>query len=242
MSRSANYFKALGDKSAGYTGFVDAAHKWGLPGIDHCHVCKKTWAGACKAYPSVDLTLLAERAAFEKPRAEPIEEYERLCDLVQPFLPPHAVLEPGASFGPLVGEAEGHFGQFVSNYGDLILIRREALDRLLTRPLQGLKGCRLEVRYLEPNSPELLELEILPKGRAHPVCLPPYRTGECPRCGYEGLSVPKELVLDRATLPLDLDVFRLEHLSSVVVCTERFVEACRELGLDGLAFTPLPVR
>jgi hypothetical protein len=27
----------------------------------------------------------------------------------------------------------------------------------------------------------------------------------------------------------------------VIVCTERFVDACRRLGLDGLTFQPLPV-
>jgi hypothetical protein len=35
-------------------------------------------------------------------------------------------------------------------------------------------------------------------------------------------------------------VFRLEDFPTVIVCTERFVEACRRLGMDGVAFHPLP--
>ncbi|HEX8440916.1 double-CXXCG motif protein [Archangium sp.] len=234
------YFSIEEDKSLGYTGFVNARHKWLLPGMDTCPACKAIWADTSKAYPSVDLTPLAAGADFEEARAEPIEEYERMRELVRPLLPPGAVVEPGSCFGPLVGNAQGRFGQFVSNYSYLLLVRREALEKLQAEGLRGLKGCRMEVRFRQRNSPELLELEILPVGRAHPDCLPPDRKPPCPRCGRLGLSLPKELLLDMSTLPTDLDLFRLEDFSTVLVCTERFVEACQRLGLDGITFLPLP--
>ena len=234
------YFRIREDKALGYTGFVNAAPKWGLPGVDTCPACKATWANTTIAYPSVDLTPLAALADFEKARAEPIEEYERMRELVRPLLPPGAVVEPGSCFGPLVGKAQGSFGQFVSNYSDVLLVRREALERLQAEGLRGLKGCRMEVRFRQRNSPELLELELLPVGRLHPKCLPPDLQPPCPRCGRQGLSMPKEPVLDAATLPPDLDLFRLVRMSSVVVCTERFAEACQRLGLDGIVFLPLP--
>ncbi|HEY0096794.1 MAG TPA: double-CXXCG motif protein, partial [Archangium sp.] len=120
------YFIIEEDKSLGYTGFVNAGNKWGLPGVDTCPACKATWANTAKAYPSVDLTPLAALADFVEARAEPIEEYERLRELVRPLLPPGAVVEPGSRFGPLVGKAQGRFGQFVSNYSDVLLVRREA--------------------------------------------------------------------------------------------------------------------
>jgi hypothetical protein len=47
-------------------------------------------------------------------------------------------------------------------------------------------------------------------------------------------------LLEASTLPSHLDVFRLEDFSTVVVCTERFVDACQRLGLDGVTFQPLP--
>ncbi|WNG42404.1 hypothetical protein F0U61_40425 [Archangium violaceum] len=234
-----HYFVVQEDRSAGFTGFVDAAPKWGLPGILNCPVCKATW-GAGFAYPSVDLTPVAALADFEEARAEPIEEYERLCELVRPLLPAGAVLRPGSDFGPLVGKAQGSFGSFVMNYSWRLLVQREALERLQAEGLQGLKGCRTELRFRQRKSPELLELEILPVGRAHPDCLPPDRKPPCPRCHRLGLSLPEELLLDASTLPNDRDLFRLEDFSGVIVCTERFVDACQRLGLDGVAFKPLP--
>jgi uncharacterized double-CXXCG motif protein len=236
------YFSIEEDKSLGYTGFVNARHKWGLPGIDTCPGCKSTWADISKSYPSVDLTPVAALADFEKARAEPIEEYERLRELVRPLLPPGAMMDPGSSFGPLVGNAQGRFGQFVSNYSCLLLVRREALEKLQGEGLRGLKGCRLEVRFRQRNSPELLELEILPVGRLHRDCLPPTREPPCPRCGWEDITLPKTPVLDAATLPKNLDLFRLEDFPTVIVCTERFVEASQRLSLDGVVFLPLPTR
>ncbi|WP_309896041.1 double-CXXCG motif protein [Archangium sp.] len=233
------YFIIEEDKSLGYTGFVNAAPKWGLPGVI-CPGCKATWSATGTDYPSVDLTPVAALADFEKARAEPLEEYERLRELVRPLLPPGAVVEPGSSFGPLVGSAQGRFGQFVSYYSQVLLVRREALEKLQAEGLRGLKGCRTEVRFRQRNSPELLELELLPVGRLHPKCLPPNLEPPCPRCGREGLSLPKEPVLDAATLPPDLDLFRLLDMSSLVICTERFAEACQRLGLDGIVFLPLP--
>jgi len=234
------YFIIEEDKSLGYTGFVNAGHKWGLPGVDTCPACKATWATTSKAYPSVDLTPVTPLADFAEPRAEPLEEYERLRELVRPLLPPGAVVTPGSSFGPLVGNAQGCFGQFVSNYSDVLLVRREALEKLQAEGLRGLKGCRMEVRFRQRHSPELLELELLPVGRLHPKCLPPDLAPPCPRCGRLGLSLPKEPVLDAATLPPHLDVFRLLDISTLVICTERFAEACQRLGLDGIVFLPLP--
>ena len=234
------YFIVEEDKSSGYTGFVNAGHKWGLPGVDTCPACKATWAATSKAYPSVDLTPLAALADFAEARAEPLEEYERLRELVRPLLPPGAVVQPGSSFGPLVGNAQGRFGQFVSNYSDVLLVRREALEKLQAEGLRGLKGCRMEVRFRQRHSPELLELELLPVGRLHPKCLPPARAPPCTRCGRDGFSLPKQPVLDAATLPPELDLFRLLDMSTLVICTERFAEACQRLGLDGIVFVPLP--
>jgi uncharacterized double-CXXCG motif protein len=233
------YFIIDEDRSAGYTGFVDAAPKWGLPGIRNCPACKATWSGSL-AYPSVDLTPVIALADFETARAEPIEEYERLRELVRPLLPPGTVLKPGTMFGPSVGKAQGRFGPLVMNYSWVLMVQREALEKLQAEGLQGLKGCRIQVRFRQRNSPELLELELHPTGRTHPDCLPPHRNPPCSRCGRLGLRLPDELLLDTSTLPNDRDLFRLEDFSGVIVCTERFAEACQRLGLDGVAFQPVP--
>ncbi|PTL85074.1 hypothetical protein DAT35_08530 [Vitiosangium sp. GDMCC 1.1324] len=235
------YFRVKEDRST-YTGVVDAAHKRGLPGLLNCPACKATWSGGAKVYPSVDLTPVAALADFEEARPEPIEEYERMCELVRPLLPPGAVLEPGAGFGPLVGKAQGRFGPLVFPFGWWLLVQREVLEKLQAEGLRGLKGCPTQLRFRQRASPELLELELLPVGCAHPECLPPNRKPPCSRCGRLALTLPKPLLLDAATLPEHLDVFRLEDFSTVIVCTERFVEACQRLGLDGVVFLPLPTK
>ncbi|HYO68405.1 MAG TPA: double-CXXCG motif protein [Archangium sp.] len=82
------------DTAAGYTGYVDGTHRWKLPGII-CPACKAIWSSGSKAYPSAALTPVASLADFEQARPEPVDEYERLCELVRPLLPPGAMLEPG---------------------------------------------------------------------------------------------------------------------------------------------------
>lgn len=234
------YFKIEEDSSSRYTGDVDGVHKWGLPGILECPVCKATWGGGSKMYPSVDLSAVAALADFEEARAEPIEEYERLRELVRPFLPAGAIVEPGSSFGPLMGKGRGRFGSFVTPLPSWLLVQREAFEKLQAEGLRGLKGCRTQLRFRQQASPELLELELLPVGRAHPDCLPPDRKPPCSRCGRQGIRRPQDLLLDAATLPSHLDVFRLEDFSTTLICTERFVDACQRLELDGVTFRSQP--
>jgi uncharacterized double-CXXCG motif protein len=236
------YFRILEDRASGYTGYIEGTHKWGLPGILRCPVCKSTWSGGSLFYPSVDLTSVASLGDFEEPRAEPIEEYERLRELARPLLPPGAMAEPGAEFGPFIGKAQGRFGSLVAPFPWLLLAQREALEKLQAEGLRGLKGCPTQLRFRQRNSPELLELELLPVGRLHPDCLPPDRNPPCPRCGRDGLTRPDDMLLDASTLPSGRDLFRLEDFCTTMVCTERFVEACRRLSLDGVSFQPLPVK
>ena len=233
------YFAIEEDRAAGYTGFVDAAHKWGLPGVSNCPGCKAT-GSSILSYPSVDLTPVAALADFEKARAEPLEEYERLRELVRPLLPPGAVLKPGTSLGPAIGTAQGRFGSFTMSCLGALRVRREALEQFQAEGLQGLKGCRMQVRFRQRNAPELLELELFPVCRLHPDCLPPGYEPPCSRCGRPRVDKPKELLLDARTLPGDLDLFRSTDYS-IELCTERFVEACGRLGLDGLVFLPVQV-
>jgi hypothetical protein len=54
--------------------------------------------------------------------------------------------------------------------------------------------------------------------------------------------MPDEFLLDASTLPSHLDLFRLEDYSTEIICTERFVDACKHLGLDGVVFHPLRTR
>ncbi|WP_164017785.1 double-CXXCG motif protein [Pyxidicoccus trucidator] len=219
----------------------DATHKWRLPGV-RCHTCGATWASAGHQYPAVDLSQMPERREFEVARPEPFREFARLRELVRPLAPPNAPLPPGTHLGPLVGLASGEFGPFTSLGDVLWVIRRHALERLQAEGVRGLLGCRTELRFRQKNPPELLELQIEPHGRLHPDCIPPDVPPPCPTCGWVYFRLPDEPILDAASLPPELDLFRVGDYSTVIVGTERFMEAVRRLEPGGITFHELPTR
>ncbi|NMO13415.1 hypothetical protein HPC49_08625 [Pyxidicoccus fallax] len=223
------------------TASFDAAHKWGLPGA-RCHTCGTTWASSGHQYPAVDLSQLPERHAFEKARPEPFPEFARLRELVRPLAPPDAALPPGTTFGPLVGRASGKFGPFTSLGHVLWVVRRDALERLQAEGVRGLQGCRTELRFRQKDPPELLELQIEPHGRLHRDCIPPDVPPPCATCGWVYFRLPEEPILDAASLPTDLDLFRVGNYATVIVGTERFMDAVRRLELPGITFHELPTR
>jgi uncharacterized double-CXXCG motif protein len=123
-----------------------------------------------------------------------------------------------------------------------VLVRRDALTKLEAEGLRGLKGCRTELRFQEESPPELLELQVEAGGMLHPSCLPVGKATPCALCGRFDFSLPREPVLDAASLPMDRDLFRLANFQTVIVGTERFVEAVRRFGFEEVEFRELPTR
>ncbi len=223
--------------TARFKGNFNAAHKWGLPGA-RC----STWSSSGHLYPDVDLSQLPERGEFEKPRPEPFPEFARLRELVRPLAPPNAKLPPGTEFGPLVGTGQGDLGPLTWQGNYLLLLRRDTLERLQAEGIRGLLGCRTELRWRQKNPPELLELQIEPHGRLHSDCLPPDLPPPCATCGRVAFRLPEQPILDAVSLPTKLDLFRLGNYATVIVGTERFMEAVHRLELDGITFRELPTR
>jgi uncharacterized double-CXXCG motif protein len=225
-----------------YSGYYFYGHKWGLPGTI-CPVCHRSGAGIGDAYPSVDLSHLpAQEQKKYLPRfEEDYAEFERLREQVRPLVPPGVHLWPGTQFGPMNGSAQGEFGPLSLVLWEL-LMKREPLERLQAAGLRGLKGVPTQLRFRKKNPPELLEMEVLPHGGLHPDCVPGL-SPPCPTCERTGLKRPEEPILDAATLPQHLDLFRLTDAMSLIIGTERFVEAVRRLGYEqDLAFRELPLR
>ncbi|MBN1206132.1 MAG: hypothetical protein JXB05_14540 [Myxococcaceae bacterium] len=218
--------------------------KWGLPGVQ-CPVCHAIWSMAAGAYPSVDLSHLPpqEQKKYSARLEDDYTEFERLREQVRPLVPPRVHLWPGTGFGPMKGSAQGEFGPLVLAHSWNLLMRREPLERLQAEGLHGLKGCRTELRFRKKNPPELLEMELLPRGSVHPNCLPIDRPAPCTKCERKGWKLPSDLILEENSLPRDLDLFRLEDFLTVIICTERFVEAVQRLGYEhDIAFRELPRR
>jgi len=225
-----------------YSGSYAATHKWGLPGI-HCPACDATWSGGADAYPSADLSHLPDQVKYSARLEEDYAEFERLREQVRPLVPPDVPLWPGTKFGPLVGTARGEFGPFFMFYSCELLMKGEALRRMQAEGVQGLKGCLAQLRFRKKGPPELLELELLPRGHVHPDCLPADRPPLCQKCGRMGWKRPDELILSAASLPPELDVFRLEDFMTAIIASERFVETVRRLGFEqDIIFRELPLR
>jgi uncharacterized double-CXXCG motif protein len=224
------------------SGGYDEGHKWNLPGI-HCPVCDATWAATGITFPSVDLSHLPEREKYVPRVEEDYSEFERLREQVRPLVPPGVQLKPGTQFGPMDGAARGEFGPLCLYNPWNLLLQLEPLERLTAEGLQGLKGCRTQLRFRKKNPPELLEMELLPQGRLHPGCFPANLPPSCLKCERFGARLPEEPLLDAAILPRHLDLFRLADFTTLIIATERFVEAVLRLGYaQDILFRELPVR
>lgn len=237
------FYRVREDRERPGTGHVDAAGRWLMPSIE-CAVCGG-YGGFGEAYPTVDLSTFPERTALERPRclqAVSLEEYRRLCDLLRPSVPRGAPLEPGTSFGSFEGTASGRFGDFYFMGACQPFAPQATLEKLQGTGLRGLSGARADLRSRGKNPPTLLALEIQAHGQLHPVCFPESWQEPCARCGRLGNRLPEAPVLKALTLPEDVDLFRLRDFKTVVIATERFVEAVHRLRLEDIVFQELPVR
>jgi uncharacterized double-CXXCG motif protein len=141
-----------------------------------------------------------------------------------------------------VGTATGTFSPLFFYFVEMPMAHREALEQLQAEGVRGLRGFPTELRFrTRKHPPELLELEILPHGQLHPDCTPP-RPPPCPTCGRDSFTRPEQPILEAASLPTHTDVFRLANFESMLIGSERFVEALWRLDLDELEPQELPVR
>jgi uncharacterized double-CXXCG motif protein len=152
------------------------------------------------------------------------------------------VLEPGTVFGPIEGTGSGYFGQLFMQNPWSLYVRREALERLREAGVRGLQGHPINVRFRVKRPPELLALQLELHGQLHADCLPSDRKPPCPVCENEPLKRPDPVILDAASLPTELDVFRLRQGWTTIIVTERFVEEVQRLELDGVTFHELEAR
>lgn len=239
------FYRIHEDRAPRYTGDLHAAHKWVLPGVHPCEVCGRGEAVSAAQYPCVDLSGLPEeeQKKLSDPWPVPMAEFVRLRELVRPLAPLGATLEPGTVFGPLTGTGSGLFGQLFMQNPWSLCVRREALERMQAAGLRGLHGCPLNVRFRVKRPPELVDVQLETRGQLHPDCVPREREPPCPACGRDkGYSLPEPLILDAASLPTKLDVFRLGSASTVIIASQHLVDAVARLALDGVMFRELETR
>ena len=220
-----------GGPSYGYE--LDAAHEYGLPGLK-CPACGATWAATGPAFPGVDLSGLPSPERYRDGWPVGPEELEELRRPLRPLLPAGCVPPPGTEFGPLVGRARGVYADFVWNDPWTLLLKREAMTKLLGAGLRLPSGVAPRLTFPRGEEAELLELQIEPAGELSEESFaegsPP-----CPACGREGRR-RERVVFDSLSAPNDLDIFRVRNFPTMLLVTGGFVEAARRLGLTGAVF------
>ncbi|NOK21918.1 hypothetical protein HMI50_33355 [Corallococcus carmarthensis] len=222
-----------------FTGYINGVHRWGLPG-GLCPVCHASPGGLGEAYPSVDLSGWAHRQELVEARQVPLEEYERLRDQVRSQVPFDAPLFPGAEFGPLTGKASGKWGAMHLPEPWTLVMQRDALECMRGAGI-ALRASKMDLRFLGRTEVELLEIEVHPRGRVHDSCFPGGRERPCERCGRQGGSFPDAPILDSRTLPKDQDLFRLTDYTTIIIATERFVDAVNRFEFEGVVFKEISV-
>jgi uncharacterized double-CXXCG motif protein len=174
-----------------------------------------------------------------RPRSE-VEEADR-WRRIAPLFPTVPFFPWGVDFGPLQGVARGQFGDFVWPGIGTILIRQEALTKLLSAGLHLPVGVPPQWRYTRRDPPTLLELQLDLHGRWSPAAPPADRGWACPACGYRGSIDTEHIVLDSATIPDNVDIFRCEMATALVFVSERFKETVERLKLTDITFIEIPV-
>jgi uncharacterized double-CXXCG motif protein len=186
-------------------------------------------------YPSIDLSDLPEEQLFREPRAESLEEYLRLKDVIIKAFPSIKKLRPGSSFGPLVGHTRGDLSGFVWNLPWTVILTGEALRALQSRKLSLPVGVP-PILEAKNKSPELFELELFPYGKLLNGVYAPDDLRQCYACGRDAATMPPRLVIEYASIPREMDLFRLGNFPTVVLASERFVESVGELNIEGAFF------
>jgi uncharacterized double-CXXCG motif protein len=150
-------FEVLWDDKKLDSGYIEATHKWGLPGVS-CPGCRDTWGAVGSEYPAVDLSFLSNESDYRVNRPVSLNEFKALRAPLVRLVPESAPLGPGTQFGPLVGKAKGKFNDFASVNLWTLLIRSELKAKLETR-MKMPPTVRPELTWLGDPT-DLLELQL----------------------------------------------------------------------------------
>ncbi len=227
------------DQNRQTAGYIDAGHKWGLPGVD-CSACKSIWSTVGLEYPSVDLTGLPDERLYRMPRLEPLEIYLDLRKNIANAFPKLPLLAPGTQFGPSVGKAFGNLDGFVWRAWWTVCLESSALEDLKTSGLCLPRTVRAELKFKKEER-EIFEFDLPLRGAlANPV-YDGIQLDYCTACGRNSATIPDEILIDRDSLPADLDIFRVRNFTTIILVTEKFVDAIKTYDIKGAVFEEVKV-
>jgi uncharacterized double-CXXCG motif protein len=235
-------FEVLPDEASWGTKYrysFDVTHRWGLPGVN-CPRCS-SWATIGLAYPSVDLSSLPNQEEYTRRWPVPPQHLDELRRTLMTAVPAHLPLKPGTKLGPLTGKAKGTFGDFAWPNSWTLLVRRGARDLLQSAGVKLPESAATEISYRSSEPPDLLELQIEPRAKLSVKCLPEGSAEPCPVCTRRRINAPERIVLQKDSLPSDVDLFRIVELPTYIVATSRFADAAQDLRLSDIVFKEIEV-
>lgn len=237
------YYKIKPDYSDEKQNYLEASHKWGLPGVS-CNICNQIWSSIGIEYPSVDISELQIAKQLENGWVANLNVLEDLKKEIKRAYPTCEILEPGTSFGSLVGKEvgrkSGYFNDFIWNMPWTIVIKKEASDKLKSAELNLPMTIEPNIKF--KTQPETLyEFELPLNGK---LSNPIYEAGNetaCSGCGRIGASMPEKIIVERSLLADNCDIFRLTNFATIILVTENFVDCVKNFGLKGILFEQVEI-
>ncbi len=228
-------FEIREDKFRRKVGYIDATHKWGLPGVV-CPVCNQTWSTVGLEYPTVDLTNFPDEKLYRKARAAPLSEFMRLRQKIADAFPQLTVLNPGTEFGSSVGKAvRGRLEGFVWRAWWTICLEAGALEQLKASGLSLPNSVKAELEF-EKEEQEIFEFDLPLKSKLANGVYDGIQLKYCDGCGRDSASKPDEILIEHSSLPTEIDIFRISNFTTIILVTERFVNTVTDLGIKGAIF------
>jgi hypothetical protein len=92
------------------------------------------------------------------------------------------------------------------------------------------------IKFRSPDTRTLLELELAPRSLVAASSVPEQALSRCPGCGRIPVKVPTKIVIQKSSIPTDVDIFRDQILTTVILAKDNFVDAVDSNNLTGLQF------
>jgi uncharacterized double-CXXCG motif protein len=204
---------------------VEAVHECSFPGVS-CDACGQTWAQTGIGYPTLAGIC---RVLPKRPTPLPIDQFLALKRDVQSLVRPDTVIAPGVGFGPLRGRIGDTPSSVQWATPWTLLVADDVLIALGERGVRLPRTAPAILRHARGTVTHLHELELEPRGTT--TAAEQQRATTCTRCGRTGVRWPDDVVLVASSLDEELDVFRLGDMTTMIVASERFMEALQACGL-----------
>jgi len=214
---------------------IDARHKWSLPGL-RCSVCHQTWSNTGLAYPEIELSSLLNNKRYLDSWPVPLDAFTSLCEPLMPLVPDGALLLPGTNFGPLIGKSKGEFGDFIWPIDWWLLIQKTALARLKETSLSLPVAVKAQIKTQEKSKVEMMEFQIMPHGKIAPASFDAAIGKLCSGCGRREFPMLQKVVVELNSISRGVDLFRLSNFTTIILATEKFVDAVERLHLSDILF------